>query len=58
MMLNINQRAGRVVARMFSIKQAFKNKAPIRLARAGGRKSDNPQHYLKIKYLSHQGVWR
>jgi hypothetical protein len=56
MMLNISQRAGRVVARTFSIKQAFQNKAPIRRAKADGGKSDNPQHYLKIKYLGHTTV--
>jgi hypothetical protein len=51
MMLTISQRAGRAVARTFSINWTLNNQGPIKRARPEGGKSDNPQRYLKIKYL-------
>jgi hypothetical protein len=51
MMLNISQRAGREVARTFSIYRALNDKEPIRRARPAGRKSESPEQYLEIKYI-------
>jgi hypothetical protein len=49
MMLTISQRAGRAVARTFSINRTLDNQVPIKRARPEGGKSDNPRMYLKIK---------
>jgi hypothetical protein len=56
MMLTINHRAGRVVARTFSIGKPYKNKAPIRREGRGRGKSESPPWYLEIKYLSRAGA--
>ncbi|MNY17982.1 hypothetical protein D3C86_1513320 [compost metagenome] len=50
MMPAISQRAGREVARTFSINRTLYDKEPIRRWRGGGRKSKCPGWYLEIKY--------
>jgi hypothetical protein len=44
-----------VFARTFSIYRTFDDNETIRRARPAGRKSESPEYYLEIKYLSRNG---